>query len=103
LFRFIDALPLLHSPQEITRHLREYFAEAGPNLPGWLRFGLRWFPGNGFAGRVLARAARSNAQRLARRFIAASDLEGVLSVIAGMRRRSLAFTIDLLGEAVITE
>src|SRR5262245_25288671 len=72
LFRFIDALPLLQSPPEITRHLREYFAEAGPTLPGWLRVGLRWLPRDGFAGRLLARAARSNAERLTRRFIAAS-------------------------------
>jgi RHH-type proline utilization regulon transcriptional repressor/proline dehydrogenase/delta 1-pyrroline-5-carboxylate dehydrogenase len=103
IFRFIDALPLLQSPPEITRHLREYFAEAGPNLPGWLRLGLRWLPRDGFAGRLLARAARGNAERLARRFIAASDLAGVLTAIARMRRQSLGFTIDLLGEAVITE
>src|SRR5947209_20218528 len=56
LFRFIDALPLLHSPADVNRHLREYFAEAGTQLPGWLRFGLRWLPENGFAGRLLARA-----------------------------------------------
>src|SRR5262249_32936027 len=88
---------------EITRHLREYFAEAGPNLPPWLRFGLRWLPRDGFAGRLVARAARSNAERLARRFIAASELAGVLTAIARMRRQSLAFSIDRLGEAVITE
>ena len=28
LFRFIDALPLLRSPADISRHLREYFGEA---------------------------------------------------------------------------
>ena len=28
LFRFVDALPLLRGPAAITRHLREYFAEA---------------------------------------------------------------------------
>src|SRR6516165_5350157 len=47
LFRFVDALPLLHSPPEVTRHLQEYFAEAAPQLPGWLRLGMRWLPRNG--------------------------------------------------------
>jgi RHH-type proline utilization regulon transcriptional repressor/proline dehydrogenase/delta 1-pyrroline-5-carboxylate dehydrogenase len=103
LFRFIDVLPLLHSPTEISRHLQEYFAEAGPHLPGWLRFGLRWLPRDGWAGRLLARTARGNAERLARRFIAATNLNEALDVIAAMRRRSLAFTVDLLGEATITE
>jgi RHH-type proline utilization regulon transcriptional repressor/proline dehydrogenase/delta 1-pyrroline-5-carboxylate dehydrogenase len=103
LFRFIDVLPLLDSPAEITRHLREYFAEAGPHLPSWIRLGLRWLPRDGLAGRLLARTARHNAERLARRFIAGSNLHEALQTIARLRRRSLAFTIDLLGEATITE
>lgn len=103
LFRFIDALPLLHSPADISRHLREYLGEAGDRLPRWLRLGLRWLPGDGFAGRLLARAAQGNAERLARRFIAGSNLSEALEVIARLRRRSLAFTVDLLGEATITE
>ena len=103
LFRFIDVLPLLDSPAQITRHLREYFAEAGAHLPAWIRLGLRWLPRNGLAGRLLARTARRNAERLARRFIAGANLPEALHAIARLRRRSLAFTIDLLGEATITE
>jgi RHH-type proline utilization regulon transcriptional repressor/proline dehydrogenase/delta 1-pyrroline-5-carboxylate dehydrogenase len=103
LFRFIDVLPLLHSPPQISRHLREYFHEAGPHLPPWLRLGLRWLPRDGLAGRLLAKTARGNAERLARRFIAGSNLDEALAAVARLRRRSLAFTIDLLGEATITE
>src|SRR5262249_18025305 len=103
LFRFIDALPLLKTPASVNRHLREYFEEASPHLPGWLRFGLKWMPRDGFAGRLLASTARSNAERLARRFIAGSNLAEALQTIAALRRRSLAFTVDLLGEATITE
>jgi RHH-type proline utilization regulon transcriptional repressor/proline dehydrogenase/delta 1-pyrroline-5-carboxylate dehydrogenase len=103
LFRFIDVLPLLHDPAEITRHLREYFTEAEGSLPGWARLGLRWLPRNGVAARTVSRLARSNARRLARKFIAGSNLPEVLQAIAAMRRRSLAFTVDLLGEATITE
>src|SRR5437016_8859139 len=44
LFRFIDVLPLLQSPPAISRHLREYFTEAGDALPGWIRLGVRWLP-----------------------------------------------------------
>ena len=103
LFRFIDALPLLQTPPDISRHLREYFEEAGPALPGWVRRGVRWLPRNGLAGRLLAGVARANARRLARRFIAGSNLPEALHAVAAMRRRSLAFTLDLLGEASITE
>jgi RHH-type proline utilization regulon transcriptional repressor/proline dehydrogenase/delta 1-pyrroline-5-carboxylate dehydrogenase len=103
LFRFVDVLPLLHSPAEITRHLREYFGEAREHLPGWLTFGLRWLPSNGLLGRLLAKTAYRSAERLARKFIAGSNLNEALDAIAALRRRSLAFTIDRLGEATITE
>jgi RHH-type proline utilization regulon transcriptional repressor/proline dehydrogenase/delta 1-pyrroline-5-carboxylate dehydrogenase len=103
LFRFIDVLPLLHSSQEVNRHLHEYFGEAEEHLPAWLRLALRYLPSDGFTGRLLAGTARRNAERLARRFIAGSNLTEALAAIERLRRRSLAFTVDLLGEATITE
>jgi len=103
LFRFVDVLPLLHSPETITRHLREYFGEAREHLPGWMTFGLRWLPRQGFLGRMLAKTAYRSAERLARKFIAGSNLNEALDAIARLRQRSLAFTIDRLGEATITE
>ncbi len=103
LFRFVDVLPLLRSPESIARHLREYFGEARERLPGWLTFGLRWLPRHGLFGRLLAKTAYRSAERLARKFIAGSNLNEALDAIARLRRRSLAFTIDRLGEATITE
>jgi RHH-type proline utilization regulon transcriptional repressor/proline dehydrogenase/delta 1-pyrroline-5-carboxylate dehydrogenase len=103
LFRFIDVLPLLHTAAGITRHLREYFADAGPNLPALARFGLQHLPSAGWTGRLLAWTARRNAERLARRFIAGANLAEALDAIARLRRRALAFTVDLLGEATVTE
>jgi RHH-type proline utilization regulon transcriptional repressor/proline dehydrogenase/delta 1-pyrroline-5-carboxylate dehydrogenase len=103
LFRFIDVLPQLRSPEEINRHLAEYFGEARDHLPAWLRLLLRILPRRGFVARLLARAASNNAEQLARRFIAGSNISEALEAVAGLRRRSLAFTVDLLGEATITE
>src|SRR5439155_7182141 len=103
LFRFIDALPNLKSPEEISAHLRDYFSQAGEHLPRWLQRGVNLLPERGVGGRLLAWAADVNAKRMARRFIAGSNLQEALDVIAQMRRQSLAFTIDLLGEATITE
>src|SRR5262249_1566459 len=82
---------------------REYFEEASESLPGWARLGLRWMPRDGMGARLLSRMARSNATRLARKFIAGSNIGEALETIAGLRRRNLAFTVDLLGEATITE
>jgi RHH-type proline utilization regulon transcriptional repressor/proline dehydrogenase/delta 1-pyrroline-5-carboxylate dehydrogenase len=103
LFRFVDALPRLHTPTQINSHLHEYFHETGPTLPAWLRFGLRLLPQNGLLGRFVAGTAQWSTRRLARRFIAGTNVQEALRTIATMRGRALAFTIDLLGEATITE
>ena len=103
LFRFVDVLPQLRSPAEVTRHLREYFGAAGDRLPAWMRFGLLLLPRRGPLARWTAGAAHFFAKRLARKFIAGSNVPEVLEAIARLRRRSLAFTVDLLGEATVTE
>jgi RHH-type proline utilization regulon transcriptional repressor/proline dehydrogenase/delta 1-pyrroline-5-carboxylate dehydrogenase len=103
LFRFIDVLPQLGRAPSVARHLREYFEEAHDSLPAWARLGVHVLPARGVPARMLAAMARTSARRLARRFIAGSNLEEALRAIAELRRRRLAFTVDLLGEATITE
>jgi RHH-type proline utilization regulon transcriptional repressor/proline dehydrogenase/delta 1-pyrroline-5-carboxylate dehydrogenase len=103
LFRFVDALPRLHDPAAIASHLREYLGEAGEAAPWWLRYGVRLLPAHGPGGRLLAKAAKWNTEHLARRFIAGSNVDEVLDSVGRLREKSLGFTVDLLGEATITE
>jgi RHH-type proline utilization regulon transcriptional repressor/proline dehydrogenase/delta 1-pyrroline-5-carboxylate dehydrogenase len=103
LFRFVDTLPYLKEPREVSRHLREYLGEAKGELPWWANLGTRFIPTGGVLGGVLAWAARSNAERMARKFIAGSNVAEAVAAVHAMRTRGLAFTIDLLGEATITE
>jgi RHH-type transcriptional regulator, proline utilization regulon repressor / proline dehydrogenase / delta 1-pyrroline-5-carboxylate dehydrogenase len=103
LFRFIDVLPQLGAASSVVRHLREYFEEARESLPGWARGGLRVLPARGLAAQAVTGIARTSARRLARRFIAGSNHDEALRAVGELRRRRLAFTIDLLGEATITE
>lgn len=103
MFRFVDVLPALPDSGSVTRHLREYLTEAQAALPAALRMGVSVAAPGSLAGRALAMAARRNVLAQARRFIAGATLDEVL--VAAMRQRKLrrAFTIDLLGEAVITD
>jgi RHH-type proline utilization regulon transcriptional repressor/proline dehydrogenase/delta 1-pyrroline-5-carboxylate dehydrogenase len=104
LFRFVDTLPyLIDSPPEISRHLREYLGEARDDLPWWVRLGMKAIPRRGMGSRLLAKAARSNATQMARKFIAGSNVEEAVAAVRRMRDNGLTFTIDLLGEATITE
>src|SRR5437762_8722777 len=74
LFRFVDTLPYLKRHEEVSRHLREYLGEAKDELPWWARWGTRFIPTGGLLGKLLAGAARKNAERMARKFIAGSNV-----------------------------
>jgi RHH-type proline utilization regulon transcriptional repressor/proline dehydrogenase/delta 1-pyrroline-5-carboxylate dehydrogenase len=103
LFRFVDVLPQLHTPADIIRHLREYFGEAADSLPRWVNALVSRMPSQGPIAWLVAGVARRSAERLARKFIAGSNPHEALQAVARLRRRRLAFTVDLLGEATITE
>jgi RHH-type transcriptional regulator, proline utilization regulon repressor / proline dehydrogenase / delta 1-pyrroline-5-carboxylate dehydrogenase len=103
LFRFIDALPALRTHEEVRAHLAEYLNEAGDRLAWWLRLPLDLSPPGSLRARVLAWAARWGAMHMAHRFIAGETPEQALATVRRLRKRSLAFTADLLGEAVISE
>ena len=102
LFRFVDALPALRSDAAINRHLREYLGEAREDLPSVARELMGWLPEDGFTGAIVAKAARFNANRLARRFIAGTDVAETLRTIERLRGKRMGFTVDLLGEAVLS-
>jgi RHH-type proline utilization regulon transcriptional repressor/proline dehydrogenase/delta 1-pyrroline-5-carboxylate dehydrogenase len=103
LFRFIDVLPALSDSGQVNRHLREYLGPVKRGLPFGLGHPVGLIPHDGLLGRGVASLARSNARRMARRFIAATDLPEAIAAVETMRRDRLAFTIDLLGEAVLSE
>ena len=37
LFRFVDVLPTLATPEQIVAHIREYFLDEGNNVPPLLK------------------------------------------------------------------
>jgi RHH-type proline utilization regulon transcriptional repressor/proline dehydrogenase/delta 1-pyrroline-5-carboxylate dehydrogenase len=102
LFRFVDVLPALRSDAAVARHLKEYLGPVAGRLPLKSGLGVRWLPADGLLAGAAARAARWGATRMARRFIAATDLPEAVAAVERLRARHLAFTIDLLGEAVVS-
>ncbi len=103
MFRFVDVLPMLKDHHAIARHLDEYFEEVRDRLPWAARLGLDLSTSNTILSRALAFNARTNAARMARRFIAGSGVDEVVASVRRMRRNRFAFTLDLLGEAIISD
>jgi RHH-type proline utilization regulon transcriptional repressor/proline dehydrogenase/delta 1-pyrroline-5-carboxylate dehydrogenase len=103
LFRFVDVLPMLHSAEAVTEHLQEYLADVKQHLPAPARVALGIAKRLPFTQAAVARAARLSARDMARRFIAGETREEVVRAAKDQRNHHRAFTLDILGEAVLTE
>jgi RHH-type transcriptional regulator, proline utilization regulon repressor / proline dehydrogenase / delta 1-pyrroline-5-carboxylate dehydrogenase len=100
--RFVDVLPALDDDRELTRHLHEYFGEEGFPLPPLIAFGVRHVQA-GIATPFVARAIRKSLRGLARRFLGGATAEETLERALLLRRRGIGYSLDLVGEAVVSE
>ena len=98
LFRFVDVLPSLRCSREIIQHLNEYFSDDG--FGPFVDVGVRlariapWL-----SGRML----RWNVSETARQFIAGRNPDDVMTTLRKHHARKIGFTVDLLGEGVVSE
>lgn len=103
LFRFVDALPALKTPRQVSQHLSEYLGKPGLKLPPGALPLLALMGRTAPTERLLAFAAQTGARMMARCFIAGADAREATGAVERLRRRNMAFTLDLLGEAVTSE
>nr|CAA9255737.1 Proline dehydrogenase / Delta-1-pyrroline-5-carboxylate dehydrogenase [uncultured Armatimonadetes bacterium] len=103
LFRFVDALPALKTPEAVSQHLRQYLLRPDISLPPGAKGLLAFLERTAPTRRLLAAASHTGARMMARRFIAGADAREATGAVTGLRRRNLGFTLDLLGEAVTSE
>ncbi|OWY67393.1 1-pyrroline-5-carboxylate dehydrogenase [cyanobacterium TDX16] len=103
LFRFIDCLPALRSKLEIARHLQEYLGDESVELPTALKGMLNFANPDSMPGQVAATTVSTAVETLAHKYIAGENIQQTLKTIERLRKEKMAFTIDILGEAVITE
>jgi RHH-type proline utilization regulon transcriptional repressor/proline dehydrogenase/delta 1-pyrroline-5-carboxylate dehydrogenase len=101
LFRFIDVLPVLPYNRQVGKLLREYFEDTGEALPEIFRRGVRAASGP-LTSLLAAPAVRKNMEFMAHRFIIGTDPTGSLEVLEKLRSDGLTFTVDLLGEATLS-
>ena len=99
LLRFVDVLPSLRSSAAIAGHVRQYFRD---DAPAPVRFGSA-VAGAGAFRPVLSRIVRQGVFTMADRFIGGSSPAEVLDRLAGLMAEGTAYTVDLLGEAVLSE
>lgn len=103
LFHLIDCLPSLRSKAEVARHLQEYLGEESVELPAALKSLLNFANPDSMPGQLAATTLTTAVEALAHKYIAGANLQQVLKTIEHLRKNKMTFTVDLLGEAVITE
>src|SRR6266550_1326966 len=100
MFRFVDVLPSLRNSGEIVRHLEEYFAGMRDGFAPVIQTGVR-------VARIVpwisAFILRRNVSGMARQFIAGKNCPDVMKTLRQRHAKKIGFTVDLLGEAVLSE
>ena len=100
LFRFVAVLPSLRRSSEIIQHLEEYFTDSDDGFPPLVGVGIRvvrlvpW---------ISAPILRWNVSEMAHQFIAGRNPHEVIATLRKQRAQRIGFTVDVLGEAVVSE
>ncbi|MEL6496246.1 MAG: L-glutamate gamma-semialdehyde dehydrogenase [Cyanobacteria bacterium J06623_7] len=103
MFRFIDAIPALQSKAEIANHFQQYLSAEAVELPSALKGMINFSDPDSFPAQTAATTITKAVETLAYKYIAGENIAEVVKTIERLRKSGLTYTIDLLGEAVITE
>lgn len=101
LFRMVDVTPMCRSSEEIAIHLAALLGEI--EAPSRLTRMGRALVGRPNLSRPAGAIARAGVRGMASRFIAGTDAAAALDELTGLWDRGVATTVDLLGEATVTE
>ncbi|MEO1584535.1 MAG: proline dehydrogenase family protein [Planctomycetota bacterium] len=100
LFRFVDVFPMLTTPDMVHDHLVDYLSQPGVTPPPGIDLGLR---AGGMAKGLMAKTISSQIKSMAANFIAGTDAASAHPRLKQLWDHDIAFSVDLLGEACISE
>jgi RHH-type proline utilization regulon transcriptional repressor/proline dehydrogenase/delta 1-pyrroline-5-carboxylate dehydrogenase len=100
LFRFVDAFPMLRTPDAVHEHLVDYLTQPGVKPPPGLDLGLK---AGGLAKGLMTKTVSNQITGMASKFIAGTDAATALPKLRTMWNEGLAFSVDLLGEACVSD
>ncbi len=102
LFRFIDVLPAVTDDERVVSLAAEYFGDRQHELLG-LEWGLKAAVATSLGARLTGKSIRKQVEQMARTFIAGATVEEAEPVLAGLWKDGRAWSVDLLGEATISD
>ena len=102
LFQFIDVLPAVASDQAVVRLAEEYFGTHHSQVFG-LQWGLKALAATNVGAAITGKSIRHQVEQMARTFIAGGSVEEAIPVLAKLWKDGRAWSVDLLGEATISD
>ena len=102
LFRFVDVVPACRSLDDLARHLTGFLDELPDGPPSPISAAMR-VSGTRAGRAAVGAAAAGGVRHLAHRFIVGESPSGALSTLRGLWDSRIASSVDLLGEATVTE
>lgn len=103
ILRFVDVFPSLEDPDAVIGHIRQYFSDPALNFPSAVNWGIKYVAPRWMTSRIIARAIGRNIGKVARQFIVGASPEDAVPMLEKMRAKGFAFSVDLLGETVVSE
>ncbi|MEM7230178.1 MAG: proline dehydrogenase family protein [Planctomycetota bacterium] len=100
LFRFVDTFPMLRTPEQVHEHLVDYLSQPGVTLPPGLGVGLK---AGGLLKGAMSKTITGQITNMAEKFIAGVDAKSALPMLRKLWDRDIAFSVDLLGEACVSD
>ena len=101
LFRFVDVVPACRNLDDLARHLTGFLGEVGEPPPP---ISAAMKMGSSRAGRTaLGAAAARGVKHMAHRFIVGESPKEALGVFRDLWKDGVASSVDLLGEATVTQ
>jgi RHH-type proline utilization regulon transcriptional repressor/proline dehydrogenase/delta 1-pyrroline-5-carboxylate dehydrogenase len=101
LFRFVDVVPACRSLEDVAQHLRGFLEEV-PEAPPPIAAAMRIADVKA-ARAALGAAAAAGVKHMAHRFIVGETPAAAIRVLHGLWEHGVASSVDLLGEATVTE
>lgn len=98
--RFVDVLPSLNGAHSVVEHLHEYFRSHESGLASPLRLGIE---ASRVAPWLVGPVVKFGVGGMARQFITGRTGADAVPVLKKLRARGVGFTVDILGEAVVSE
>ncbi|MCW5757042.1 MAG: proline dehydrogenase family protein [Phycisphaeraceae bacterium] len=100
MFRFVDAFPVLTTSDMVHEHLVDYLGQDHVTMPPGLDLGLK---AGGLAKGLLTRTISGQIEGMAKKFIAGTDAASALPGLGRLWEGGIAFSVDLLGEACVSD